>query len=275
MWWMLLACAARPCPDGEVRAEAGACAPYAAGTPVAADAIWRPDPGVTWQWQLTGALDTSLDVEAYDVDLIEVSDEQIATLRGDGRVLICYLSAGSWESWRADAGDYPEEALGRTLDGWEDERWVDVMHPQVRAILEARLDRAAARGCDAVEPDNVDGYANASGLPLNATEQLDFNRFLADAAHARGLSVGLKNDLDQLDDLQPWFDWALNEECVAYEECERYQAWLDAGLAVLHAEYVDDVADAPAALPAACERDPRLSTLVKTWDLGPEWFTCG
>ena len=54
------------------------------------------------------------------------------------------------------------------------------------------------KGYDGVEPDNVDRYVNASGFDLDADAQLAFNRFIANEAHARGLSVGLKNDLDQV-----------------------------------------------------------------------------
>jgi hypothetical protein len=54
-----------------------------------------------------------------------------------------------------------------------------------------------------------------------AADQIRYNTFLANAAHARGLSVGLKNDLDQVKTLQPLFDWALNEECVRYNDARR------------------------------------------------------
>lgn len=30
-------------------------------------------------------------------------------------------------------------------------------------------------------------------------------------AHSRNLSIGLKNDLDHLAELEPLFDWAINE----------------------------------------------------------------
>ena len=79
---------------------------------------------------------------------------------------------------------------------------------------------------------NVDAYANESGFPLSAADQLTFNRFVATAAHVRGLSVGLKNDLDQARTLQPHFDWALNEQCFQYDECERLKPFVDAGKAV-------------------------------------------
>jgi hypothetical protein len=43
----------------------------------------------------------------------------------------------------------------------------------------------------------VDGYANDSGFPLTASEQLTYNKWLSRTAHALGLSIALKNDLGQ------------------------------------------------------------------------------
>ncbi|MBW1879497.1 MAG: endo alpha-1,4 polygalactosaminidase [Deltaproteobacteria bacterium] len=274
MWvfFLLAACTSgdEPCPEGEVRAQ-GECVRYTAGDPVQA-LVWSPAPGTPWQWQLTGAVDTSLDVDMYDVDLFNVTDAELTAL--SDRLVVCYFSAGSWEGWRADAEDFPEESLGRALDGWSDERWLDHTDPGVRAVMEDRLDLAVARGCDGVEPDNMDGYDNRSGFPMNATEQLDYNRFIADEAHRRGLSVGLKNDLGQLEALEPWFDWGLNEECAAYDECDRLAVFTGSGKAVFHTEYVDDWSDAPALAEEMCGVGPDLDTLIKTWDLGPEYLAC-
>ena len=273
---MLLACGGREgCDDDQVYDHrAGACEPYRAGDPVQAD-VWSPSLGTSWQWQLTGAIDRSLDVEMYDVDLFEAKDADLDGLRADGRTVICYFSAGSLEDFRDDVGFVDDDAIGKKLDGWDDERWLDVTHPDVFELARKRLDLAVQRGCDGVEPDNVDGYVNASGFPLTAAEQLQFNRFLADEAHSRGLSVGLKNDVDQLRTLEPWFDWALNEECVAYDECQRYGPFQDADKAVFHTEYVDAVSEAAGLLSEVCGARPSgFSTLVKTWDLGSEWFAC-
>ena len=75
-----------------------------------------------------------------------------------------------------------------------------------------------------------------------AADQLRFNRFLAVAAHARGLSIGLKNDLEQADVLEPQFDWALNEQCHQYDECNLLAPFTRAGKAVFVAEYDLDTA---------------------------------
>ncbi len=61
-------------------------------------------------------------------------------------------------------------------------------------------------------------------------------------AHERGLSVGLKNDLDQVADLVADFDWALNEQCYEYDECGVLQLFIDAGKAVFGVEYSGDEA---------------------------------
>ena len=66
------------------------------------------------------------------------------------------------------------------------------------AIMQARLDLAVQKRCDGVEPDNVDGYANDTGFDLSSLDQLTYNQWLASEAHTRNLSIGLKNDLDQV-----------------------------------------------------------------------------
>ncbi len=239
------------------------------------DPVWQPAPGTTWQWQLTGTIDTSVDVEMLDIDLFDAASETIAALQADGRVVVCYFSAGSHEDWRPDAAEFPEEAIGDPLDGWPGERWLDVRDEQVRAIMLARLELAVSKGCDGVEPDNVDGWANTTGFPLTGADQLDYNRFLATQAHARGLSIGLKNDLDQIPELVADFDWALDEECVAYDECELLEPFLAAGKAVFHVEYVDDPADGPALAEQVCAGVPDgFSTLIKTWDLDAWRLAC-
>ncbi|HMI91668.1 MAG TPA: endo alpha-1,4 polygalactosaminidase, partial [Polyangiales bacterium] len=126
--------------------------------------IWMPKPGVTWQWQLTGTLDTSLDVEMYDIDLFNSSKATIEMLQGAGRVVVCYFSAGTYEPDRQDSDELAQTPLGSVLDGWPDEKWLDIRSSEVRDVIAARLDVAASKGCDGVEPDNVDGYDNDNGL---------------------------------------------------------------------------------------------------------------
>jgi hypothetical protein len=207
----------------------------------------------------------------YDIDLFETPEDTIDALHQDGRIVVCYFSAGSWEEWREDANDFPAAAIGDELDGWPGERWLDVRDATVRSIMQARLDLAEQKGCDGVEPDNVDGYDNDSGFPLGSSDQLDYNRFLAQEAHDRGLSIGLKNDLAQVAALVDDFDWALNEECMAWDECEDLSPFITAGKAVFHVEY-GDASLASTVCPAT---DPlQFSTLIKHLDLDAWRVAC-
>lgn len=199
---------------------------------------WVPAPGTSWQWQLNGEIDTSIAAEMYDIDLFDAPQAVIDELHADGRVVICYFSAGSWENWRPDADQYPVETLGKPLEGWEDERWLDIRQIETLSpILAYRLDLARQKGCDGVEADNMDGYINDTGFPLTPQDQLDFNIWIAEQAHARNLSIGLKNDLYQIPDLLPHFDWMLNEQCFEYEECSLLLPFIQAGKAVFGVEY--------------------------------------
>jgi len=233
--------------------------------------IWTPAPGTTWQWQLTDTIDTSVDAAMYDIDLVEAPQPTIDALHALGRNVICYFSAGSYEPYRSDADMLPVSARGNELDGWPGELWLDTRDATVRNVMRSRLDLAVTKHCDGVEPDNVDGYANDSGFPLTAATQLDYNKFLAAEAHARGLSVGLKNDLDQIGDLLADFDWALNEECYQYSECALLSPFITAGKAVFHVEYGD-----PSLAATVCPTTTALglSTLVKNLDLDAQRTTC-
>lgn len=206
--------------------------------PVECDDCWLPELETSWQWQLQGRIDTSFDVQMYDVDAFDVSARLVGRLRDEGRAVVCYVSAGSWEEWRPDAGEFPKEVLGRALDGWPGERWLDVRRLRVLApIMKARMDLCVDKGFEGIEFDNVDGYSNRTGFPLTADDQLGYDVWLANQAHRRGLSVALKNDLEQVEDLLPYFDYALNEECFTYDECDLLTAFVDAGKAVFGVEY--------------------------------------
>ena len=62
--------------------------------------------------------------------------------------------------------------------------------------------------------------------------------YLANLAHRDGLSVALKNDLGQLNRLKPYFDYAINEQCMQYHECGRaWRRWTASGKAVFEVEY--------------------------------------
>jgi hypothetical protein len=199
---------------------------------------WQPVPGLDWQVQFTTPIEAIPGIDVYDLDLFDTSAEDVATLHAQGAKVVCYINMGAWEDWRPDADAYPQEVIGRIYAGWPGERWLDIRQMDLLTpIMSARLDQCVEKGFDGVEPDNLDGYTNQTGFPLTFTDQLTFNRWVADAAHTRELAVGLKNDPDQVVDLVDWFDWALLENCLAEGWCEQLMPFINEGKPVVMIEY--------------------------------------
>lgn len=201
-------------------------------------AIWTPPPGTSWQIQFTGTIDTSLNVQAFDLDLVGTTKETINKIHARGGKVICYFSGGSSESYRPDFSSFPSSILGTTLSGYADERWLDVRQLSILGpIMTARMDQAVQKGCDAVDVDNMDVYTNDPGFPITYAQQLTYNKFIAAEAHKRGLGVGLKNDLLQIKDLAEVYDFAINESCLSYSECYYMQPFIDRKKAVFAISY--------------------------------------
>jgi len=205
-----------------------------------AGAWYQPTSATTWQWQLTGSINTSYTVDVYDLDLFDTPASLIDDLHSQGKKVICYFSAGSYENWRPDAGDFDTSILGNNLAGWPGEKWLDIRSASLQSIMTSRLDLAVQKNCDGVEPDNMDAYTNNTGFSLTAEDQLAYNKFLFLEAHDRGLTIGLKNDLDQIVELEPYFDFAVNEQCHFYNECHLLAPFIGHNKPVFNAEYHPD-----------------------------------
>ncbi|KAH7143659.1 glycoside hydrolase superfamily [Dactylonectria macrodidyma] len=205
--------------------------------------IWQPSVGDSWQIVLLkpikveGEAVVSPDVKIYDIDVYDNDAATIQALQGAGKKVICYFSAGSWENWRDDKDDFEKADLGMVLDGWPDERWVDVRSDNVRNIMQKRIEFAADRGCDAIDPDNVDGFQNDNGLNLTAADAVDFVKFLAETAASYSMSTGLKNAGDIIEDVLDYVHFSVNEQCVEYSECETFAAFIEADKPVFNIEY--------------------------------------
>jgi hypothetical protein len=248
---------------------AAAPAPAADPEPVPCVGCYVPPVRTNFQIQLTGKVNRKVIADFFDIDLFDNAPSVVADLHARGRKVACYFSAGSFENWRPDAALFPESVKGRS-NGWPGERWLDVRRLDVLGpIIDARLDLCRAKGFDSVDPDNVDAWTNTSGFPITAADQLTFNRYIANAAHSRGLSVGLKNDLDQIPELLPYFDWAINEQCAQYAECDLLVPFVQSGKAVMQIEYKWVK---KRVCPAANARD--FNAYKKSLALGPGRVAC-
>jgi hypothetical protein len=175
-------------------------------------------------------------------------------------VVICYVDTGAYEHYRPDARRFPghRDRVAALPDrphrpepgsvigwdtGWDGERWLDIRASARTAFAEviwARLDLARRIGCDGVEPDQNNPLGNDPGFAVTLADQRSWYREVAAQAHARGLSVGMKNGHDQPGSaaaLADAFDWALPEECAEFDECAELRAFTERGKAVFAVDY--------------------------------------
>lgn len=202
-------------------------------------AMWLPTPGTSWQIQFSGTINTNYNVKAYDIDLFDTPQSVIDTLHRKGIKVICYFSAGTAEDWRPDYLQFTKEVKGEPLGDWPGEEWLDIRNLTVLLpIMKARMDLAVKKHCDALDLDNMDTFTyDNSGFPLTYNDQLNYNKTMAEQAHLRNLSIGLKNDLLQIKDLVTVYDFAINESCWDYNECDYMLPFVKAGKAVFGIEY--------------------------------------
>ena len=238
---------------------------------------YKPPVSVSWQWQLNGEVNPEYPVELYDIDLFDSPVSLINSLKASGKKVICYFSAGSYENFRVDINKFDPAVLGNILDGWPNEQWLDIRSLNVAEIMTERLNLAIQKGCDGVEPDNMDAYLNDSGFDLTARDQMAFNKFIANEAHKRGLSVGLKNDLEQIPALVDFFDFSVNEQCHELDECDTLKPFIQAGKPVLNAEYLQKFSNDLNERQALCStaKNAQFSTLILPLDLDDSLrFSC-
>ena len=199
-----------------------------------------PKPGASFSW-LLGAPGDPPFADVIDLDLFDASAKEVAALKARGAYLVCYVNVGAFEDWRPDKNAFPAQVIGAAYDGWEGERWLDIR--QIAAldpIVTSRFELCKSKGFDAVEPDNLDGFQTRAGFPLTRADQVKFNLWIADKAHALGLGIGIKNVPDLLPELAPSFDFALLEDCFEQGWCGEFESFRASGKAVFAVEYTDN-----------------------------------
>lgn len=213
-------------------------------------AIAQLSPGTSWNWQLDGnAIDqTVLDgvvntKKMYDIDMEYTDAATISQLKAKGIYVVCYIEVGSYNRVRADAYRFTAVPglIGNPYAGYPDEWWIDVRRTDaLMPIMNARLDQAQAKGCQGIEPDLDDSYTSDTGFPLTQDDSVAYLNLLVQAAHLRGMSMGLKNGPAMAVRVASLTDWALNEECNRFAECDGYKAFIALNKAVFQVEFMSN-----------------------------------
>jgi hypothetical protein len=238
--------------------------------------VWQPGTGnLPWQWELDHTINTMSAADmgtggetyagmsaaaplVYDIDGFDNDVPQVSALHGLAKKVICYIEVGAAESYRPDYAQFPTAALGKTVDGYPEEKYLDIGNATVLTVIEARIEMCAQKGFDGIEPDIDDSYTDDTGFMITEASNVAYLVTLSTYAHSLGLAWGLKNGGDGgmptqfVSDMLAHVDFAVVEEpfylgTIGYF----YPALESAGKAMFVAEYTNDTSSASSFCPQA------------------------
>ncbi|KAH7100761.1 glycoside hydrolase family 114 protein, partial [Auriculariales sp. MPI-PUGE-AT-0066] len=159
---------------------------------------------------------------------------------------------------RTKAGGYFEDS------DWPGEFFLDTSteakRTELATIVNGWIDACASKGFQAIEPDNLDTYTRSNNL-LTQDNNLAFAKLFTDYAHSKGLAVAQKNtgDIGSAGKSTAGFDFAIAEECQAWNECDTYTDVY--GDKVVEVEYTDND-DAQSVYETACKNQGSSISVV-------------
>jgi hypothetical protein len=199
----------------------------------------------TFDYQLGGAYTPAAGVEIVSRDRL---DSPVV-----GAYNICYVNAFQTQPnekayWMAASRKalLLKNSKGKLLTdpNWPGEYIFDTSTATKRAklakIINKWIDGCAAKGFDAIEPDNLDSFTRSKGK-LKSSKNVAFAKAIVKHAHAKGLAIAQKNT-PEFGTKAIGFDFAIAEECQVYDECDAYTDVYGAN--VIEIEYTDNARSA-------------------------------
>ena len=132
-----------------------------------------------------------------------------------------YISAGTGEEYRDDFSELKPYLATKAWEDWSDEYYISKITPELKAIMERRIDKMADWGLDWVEFDNMDWLTKETkaeyNLEATVAEGKAYINELCDHAHQLGMKCMAKNIVEGFND----FDGVL------YESSSTNKNWWD------------------------------------------------
>lgn len=235
---------------------------------LADDGVRLPPDAGTFDFQLGGA---------YDLPGLAVVTRDATGQPRPGAYNVCYVNGfqtqpgegAEWLSRRASAVVRDASGTPVTDPDWPDEYILDPSTPERRATildtLRPVIAGCAQRGFAAVEIDNLDTFTRFPQVTRDGA--LELAASYVSVAHGLGLAIGQKNaaEIAGTGRSELGFDFAVAEECAAYDECALYRR--SYGTHVLQIEYSDNL---PVTFREVCASPDRAPlTILRDRDLVP------
>jgi hypothetical protein len=210
------------------------------------------------------------DVVFVDANL--VNGNYVSQLKSQGKRVVCYISAGTLENWRDDHSKFSNAAMGQKYKGFGGkETWLDITKWETfKEPMLQRIKQADSKGCQFIEYDNTDcdinGCVPGASRQTLVAKQSEYINWLINTAHGMGMGVGLKNSQSHIPEFASKIDFAINEECQTWKECDLYNTLTKANKAVFGVEYKSHGG-------SVCSEAKKHSMITKYRNNG-KWFNC-
>ncbi|NUP17549.1 MAG: protein kinase [Streptomyces sp.] len=213
--------------DGSQSPTASASTSPSAPASASASAVMAPPVHARWDYQIGGAYSLPTGVR-----VVSRSHEDPAA---PGAYNICNFNA--LQVQKGAEGNWASDLLLRDANGdvVYDKDWneavLDIRTAAKRQRIAAKgnswIDACAAKGYQAVEPDNYDSFTRFPDY-LTADQAKAFMKLLSAHAHKKGLAIAQKNTLELAPDRAAvGLDFAVVEECGKWDECGEFAKAFD------------------------------------------------
>ena len=199
---------------------------------------WAPAPNTSWQWQLSGTVRRSVAAQMYDIDMFEATPALVADLHARRRRRRLLHRRGLVGAVAARRRPLPRRG-DRQADAGLARRALARHPPPGRARAAAPVAHRPLRG-QGLRRRRVRQRRRLPGghrVPPHRRRPAPVQHVAREPRPPGGLAVALKNDLDQVPALLPYFDLALDEQCFQYSECGLLKPFITAGKPVFEVEY--------------------------------------
>ncbi|MFE6887118.1 endo alpha-1,4 polygalactosaminidase [Streptomyces sp. NPDC057694] len=236
-------------------------APFLTASPASA-AVTLPPAHAGFDYQIGGAYTPPAGVSVVS------RDREAAPAAG--LYNICYVNA--FQVQPDELGDWDADLLLRDSAGDViiDEEWNEAIldvgtaakRERIAAKVNGWIDGCAAKGFQAVEPDNYDSYTRSQDK-FGSSAAMAYIELLSAHAHAKGLAIAQKNTSDLAEyRSSTGLDFVVAEECGRYDECGHYTEYFG--------DNVIDIEYGAKGLTAACEGwKDKLSIVRRDLDVSP------
>jgi hypothetical protein len=195
--------------------------------PPAAAAVTLPPAHAGFDYQIGGAYTPP--------DGVSVVSRDRGASPAPGLYNICYVNAfqvqpDELDEWDADL--LLRDAAGDVII---DEEWNEAIldvgtaakRERIATKVNGWIDGCAAKGFQAVEPDNYDSYDRSQGA-FGPSAAMAYITELSAHAHSKGLAIAQKNTADLAEHhTATGLDFAIAEECGEWNECDSFTDHFD------------------------------------------------